>query len=127
QGHLTEALALDGYDLAPADPRPGGELAVTLYWQPLQALDREYHSFVHLVDAGGQTVAQNDHRPGGVYYPTTLWRPGERLRDLHTLSLPADLPPGDYRLVAGMYAFSADGSLEGLGEPLSLGEVTVGR
>lgn len=126
QARLAESLALAGYDLAPASPAPGGELAVTLYWQPVQPLEREYHSFVHLVDAGGQTVAQSDHRPGGVYYPATLWRPGERLRDGHTLSLPAELPPGDYRLVVGMYAFAADGSLEPLGEPLALGELSIG-
>jgi len=126
-GRLADALALDGYDLAPGGPVPGGELAVTLYWQPLRGLDREYHSFVHLVGAGGETVAQSDHRPGGVYYPTKLWRPGERLRDEHVLTLPGDLAPGDYRLLAGMYAFAADGGLEPLGEPLSLGELTIGR
>ena len=58
--NLADALALDGYDLAPGGPVPGGELAVTLYWQPLRGLDREYHSFVHLVGAGGETVLLAD-------------------------------------------------------------------
>ena len=125
QAQIDEGMALLGYALAPRSPSPGQNLKVTLYWQALRPLDREYHSFVHLVDGEGNTIAQSDHRPGGVYYPTTLWRRGERLRDGHMLSLPAGAPPGTYRLLAGMYTLSGDGALEPLGEPLLLGEVAV--
>jgi hypothetical protein len=125
QGQMDEDMALVGYALAPRSPSPGQNLEVTLYWQALRPLDRDYHSFVHLVDGEGNTITQSDHRPGGVYYPTTLWRRGERLRDGHTLSLSAGAPPGTYRLLAGMYALSGDGALEPLGEPLLLGEVAI--
>ena len=125
QGRLGGAMALVGYAHDPSSPRPGQELALTLYWEPLQPIERPYHSFVHLLDGQGNIVAQSDHQPGGVYYPTTLWRPGERLRDEHTLSLPAGVAPGAYRLLAGLYAFSADGILEPLGEPVLLGEVAI--
>ncbi len=125
QGRLEGALALTGYARSPRSPRPEQDLEVSLYWQVLQPLAREYHSFVHLVDGEDGIVAQSDHRPGGVYYPTTLWRPGERLRDEHTLLVPADTPPSVYRLLAGMYALEGDGSLEPLGQPLLLGQVAV--
>jgi hypothetical protein len=125
QGQLSEAMALVGYALDPGSPRPGRDLEIILYWQALQPLDRQYHSFVHLLDGQGHIVAQSDHQPGGVYYPTTLWRPGERLRDQHRLSVPADAPSGVYPLLAGMYALPGDGSLEPLGKPVSLGEIEV--
>jgi hypothetical protein len=125
EGQLDEAMALRGWDRDPGSLRPSQDLELTLYWQPLQPLLREYHSFVHLLDAEGSIVTQSDHRPGGVYYPTSLWRPGERLHDQHWLSVPADAPAGVYRLVAGMYALSDDGTLEALGEPILLGEVEL--
>jgi hypothetical protein len=81
---------------------------------------------VHLVDASGRKVAQSDRQPGGVYYPSTLWRPGERLRDDHTLSLPADTPPGRYTLLVGLYALAEDGTVEALGQPVAAGEVEIG-
>jgi hypothetical protein len=125
QGQLGEAMALLGYARNPDSPHPGQELGLALYWQPLQSLARDYHSFVHLLDGQGNIVAQSDHRPGGVYYPTTLWRRGERLRDQHRLSVPVDAPPGGYHLVAGMYAPSGDGTLEPLGQPILLGEIEL--
>jgi hypothetical protein len=121
---LDGRVALVGHDRTPQSLRPGDVLRVSLYWEALEPL-AEYHSFVHLVDAQGQTIAQSDHQPGGVFYPTTLWRPGERLRDDFVLSIPAGVQPGVYSLLAGMYALSADGTLEALGNPVPLGQVVI--
>jgi hypothetical protein len=125
-GQLAGAVALDGYDLSPDRPRPGEGFQVSLYWQALRPLQERYHSFVHLIDDSGERVAQSDQQPGGIYYPTTLWRLGERLRDDHYLTVPADAPPGTYRLLVGMYALSGEGQLQALGEPLSLDQLEVG-
>ena len=59
--------------------------------------------FVHVVDASGAVRAQKDNAPMNGTYPTTLWQPGEFVRDTYTLSLPPDLPPGDYALDVGLY------------------------
>jgi hypothetical protein len=123
--HLDEAVALIGYDQEPRNPRPGQEVHVSLYWQVLRPLDAEYHTFVHLLDAAGDKVAQNDRQPGGVFYPSTLWQPGERLRDEHVLAVPADAAPGVYRLLVGMYALPPGGELEPLGEPVVAGQIIV--
>jgi hypothetical protein len=123
---LAGAVALNGYDVSPSSPRPGQELQISLYWQALHPLEESYHSFVHLLDEAGQRIAQSDHQPGGVYYPAPLWQPGETLRDDHVLTLPSGAPPGTYHLVAGMYTLSAEGELESLGEPIPLGQLSVG-
>ena len=122
---LGEGVALVGYDRWPHSPRPGQTLRVSLYWQPLRPLEAEYHTFVHLLDAGGQTVAQSDQQPGGTYYPTSLWQPGERLRDDHELDIPPGTPDGVYTLLAGMYSLAEDGTLLLLGEPAAIGQVGV--
>ncbi len=122
---LDSAVALTGYDRAPHSPRPGDRLQVSLYWEARQPLEAEYHTFVHLLDAGGQVVAQSDQQPGGMYYPTSLWRPGERLRDDHALTIPGGAPEGVYTLLAGMYALGGGGQLELLGEPAVIGSVGV--
>jgi hypothetical protein len=111
---LDDAVALVGYDSSADASLSGDTMRISLYWEALHPLDTVYHSYVHLRDDNGETVAQSDQQPGGVYYPTTLWRPGERLRDDHLLQTPADAPAGIYHIVAGMYAFSADGALPDL-------------
>ena len=59
--------------------------------------------FVHLLDAGGNIVAQSDGAPAGDSYPTGQWVAGEVVSDTVTFDLSA-LPPGDYRLATGFYA-----------------------
>ena len=122
---LDGAVALVGHDRQPEKPLPGDPVSVSLIWEALRPMDTVYHSYVHLQDAGGQTLTQSDRQPGGVYYPTPLWQPGERLRDDHLLRIPADAPQGIYDIVAGMYAFSADGTLRGLGEPVVIGQISL--
>ena len=115
------AIRLAGYDVAPDALKPGGAAEIALHWQPLTRLNTNYTTFVHLVDANGDKIAQSDHRSGGVYYPTSLWKPGETLIDKHTLALPADLGPAPYKIVVGLYDSAAD--LQHLGEPQQVGIV----
>jgi hypothetical protein len=93
---------LTGFDRT-LQPRPGGAVGVTLLWRATAAGLGNASSFVHLVDPAGQTVAQSDGWPDCGRAPTSAWQPGEDIADPHAVSLPDDLPPGDYRLVAGMY------------------------
>jgi hypothetical protein len=116
-----DAIRLAGYDVAPDALKPGGVAEITLHWQPITRLDADYTTFVHLVNANGDKVAQSDHRPGGVYYPTSLWKPGEMLIDKHTLALPVDLGPGPYTLIVGLYDNTAE--LRGLGAAQEVGVV----
>jgi hypothetical protein len=107
---IGDALRLLGFDVQ----RDGETVQIDLHWQPLRPLDSDFTSFVQLLAAGDEKVAQSDHQPGGVYYPTSLWQPGDTLRDRHTLALPAGAPPGPYRLLVGMYRL-IDGEIVPLG------------
>ena len=107
---IGDAVRLLGFDVQ----RDGETMQVDLHWQPLHPLDSYYTSFVQLLAAGGEKVAQSDQQPGGVYYPTSLWQPGATVRDRHTLTVPDDAPPGPYRLLVGMYRL-IDGEIVTLG------------
>ncbi|GAB4442784.1 MAG: hypothetical protein Kow0031_24920 [Anaerolineae bacterium] len=119
------SIALTGATITPPRAAPGADVTVSLYWQPAQPPAHNYSSFVHLLDAAGNRVAQSDHLPGGSYYPSGLWQPGEVLRDAHTLALPQPLAAGPYRLLAGLYHQPQPGQFENLGEAVEIGTITV--
>jgi hypothetical protein len=66
-------------------------------------MSNSYSVFVHLVDANSSLWAQNDGAPLSGLYPTTHWIPGEIVPDTREIGLPADIPPGRYRLELGVY------------------------
>ncbi len=76
-------------------------LVVTLTWQSVTAVqDRKV--FVHVYNSSGKVAAQDDGVPAQGFVPTSWWRPGDVITDTHIVPL-ANLPPGTYRVTAGMY------------------------
>jgi len=105
QADFIEPIRLRAYELTPL--RVGQAGTLTLYWEALGAPSADYTVFVHLLAANSTLVAQADAPPGSDAhagrYPTSWWAEGETIRDVHTLPLPADLPPGAYQLRVGLY------------------------
>ena len=56
----------------------------------------DLHLFVHLGDPSAAPLAQSDGPVMGGEYPARLWAAGEVFSETVTLTLPADLPPGEY-------------------------------
>lgn len=83
--------------------RPGETVAVTLVWEPVGWVGDDFRPFVHLDDAQGHTRAHREGVPIHGAFPTLRWARGQHLHDLRLLSLPRDLPPGEYRVVVGLY------------------------
>jgi mannosyltransferase len=124
------ALAVDGS--ATVTATSPSTLASTLFWQAEGASDVQYAVSLQLLDENGVLRAQHDQQPGDSAFPTTSWVQGEVVSDTHQLGLPADLPPGSYRLIVRMYdpatlavlpATGADGSPAG--DALTLATVEV--
>ena len=95
-------IRLEG--MQPTPPTRAGDVApVQLTWF-IKGYPEPMTAFVHLVDEAGNKVAQQDVPPGGAYYtPLPLWAPALVLHSNHNLTIPATLPPGQYRLFAGLY------------------------
>ena len=82
-------------------PKPGGTVRVQLYWQPHGQIKEELLSFLHLYSPSLKRSWAVDNR--GVARPDSQWwDPDKYYVDDLRLSLPADLPPLSYSLVAGL-------------------------
>jgi hypothetical protein len=79
-----------------------GELVVTPAWDVRAAVHADLTLFVHVIDAQGRRIGQIDVPPGGDV-PTGAWRVGQQIAVPLPVALPADLPAGSYRVVAGLY------------------------
>jgi hypothetical protein len=129
---LGERIRLVGYE-ALGDPAPGAALDVRLYWEalrPLEDVTVPYFAFVHVLDGSGALVTQHDGPVSGGRYPLPAWIPGEVIPDPHTVVLPADMPPGAYRLQTGIYTwpdFDRLSAQDADGAPLSDGVVVLGE
>ncbi|HMR62872.1 MAG TPA: glycosyltransferase family 39 protein [Anaerolineae bacterium] len=100
QSTLGQAIALQGFDLDRSSYRPGQEIRLTLHWTAQQDVTEDYMVFAQLIGADGRLYGQQDQPP---LRPTGSWRSGQRLIDRYNIPLPADLPTGRYRLIAGLY------------------------
>jgi len=98
-----EGIHLRGYALAGERFAPGDVLPVTLFWEAQAPIAEPYKVTVQLLDGVGQLVAQRDTQPGAGLRPTTTWQQGQVLTDRYGVPLPADLAPGRYTLIVGVY------------------------
>ena len=82
---------------------PGEALHFVVYWQANEAVAQSYTVFTQLLNEADQLIAQQDNLPAQGLAPTDTWQPGVVVRDPYRLAIPADAPPGDYRLIIGLY------------------------
>lgn len=111
-----DSIRLIGYELPQATHyAPGDALPISLYWQTDAALDTRYKVALFMRHADGAPLTQGwDSEPGGGFTPTDAWLPHVPVWDNRALRLPADTPPGSYRLWVVLYATGADGTIQNL-------------
>lgn len=97
-------IRLEGYRLEINEPlRPGDTLRLTLYWRAQRPMTESYKVFNQAFYGDGVMVAQRDAIPVCDRHPTNLWYPGERVADIHELTIQDDAPAGVYPLYTGLY------------------------
>lgn len=94
-------LTLVGSSPETVTARAGEPVELTLQWENHAAHGEVLTVFVHLLDEGGNIVANADHWPGGL--PTDILDSGQIVTDRFEMALPDDLPSGDYRVRVGIY------------------------
>ncbi len=98
---FDKKIKLLGYDLTRDIPQRG--VRVTLYWKSLTLMDVPYTVFIHLVDGKHNILASADAVPANGDLPTTGWIENEYITDVHSFTLPPDLPDGGYPIEIGWY------------------------
>ena len=121
---------------APLLVRAEQRIHLNLTWRVLQSPRTSYTVFIHLIDATGRPWFGHDYTPLGGAFPSYLWFPkwleGQQVRDPYRLTLPGNLPPGQYWLEVGMYEMGTirripqlDASGDITGDRLILGPIVV--
>jgi hypothetical protein len=82
---------------------PGQPLTISLVWQALDLVDRDYTITVQLLDEQQQVLVQRDGIPGSGAAPTGSWAVGEVVVDEITLDIPAGADPGPSQLLVALY------------------------
>jgi len=100
--NLGGKVRLLGYNIQ-SGFRPGDNINLTLFWQCLEKMDKDYTVFTHLTDAQGRLWGQKDNPPVDGFYPTTGWETGEIVRDQYDIPISPDAPTGEYQIEVGMY------------------------
>jgi hypothetical protein len=104
EAQLGEEIRLIGVDPSTPTLKAGTPLTLTLFWEAEAEVKEQFVAFVHLWEPGqSQPWAQSDAIPRAGWYPTSSWQAGDVVPDVHTLTIPTDLPSGHYPLWAGMY------------------------
>ncbi len=130
---LGDEIALLGYNLLTREVEAGDILPLTLFWQALAQPQERYKVFVHLLDEAGHIVGQWDGEPGDGMNFTTSWQAEEAVADHYGVLVRPGTPPGQHRIVAGMYSAVSGQRLavtdggQGRGDHLVLDTITVLR
>jgi hypothetical protein len=94
-------IRLAGYGLSATTLNPGQSLGITLYWQALEPLPRDYTVFNHMFGLDGAQVGQADEAPS---VSTSRWLPGQVFSTSHLISTSPDLAvPMVATLDVGLY------------------------
>ncbi len=102
QGILGDKVVLLDYNLE-GPLRHGATIHLTLYWQALKEMEKDYTVFVHVVDEERTVWGQWDSQPVSGERPTSGWERGEVIEDAYKISIDVKGPREGYKIKVGMY------------------------
>ncbi len=122
---LGEHITLTGYRLLPERTIPGEVVQIQLRWTTDAPLAARYVVFVQALDAANHLVGQRDAEPAT---SSAAWTPGRPVLDRHGLLIEPGTPPGEYRIIAGLYDAASGQRLPApAGDFVELGTLAVER
>jgi hypothetical protein len=99
----------------------GDTVEYTLYWQPLDTPAEPHITFLHVLDAARNVIAQADTMPCEGGCPAPSWLPGEVLTDRKRLVLPPGARGQPLTVEVGVYR-----ARDGLRLATAAGESSLG-
>jgi 4-amino-4-deoxy-L-arabinose transferase-like glycosyltransferase len=100
---FNEEIGFVGYQYETREILPGESLAVTLYWQAIKDVTRDYVVRLRLLDEAENPWMLSDNRPGDGASHTDAWKAGEIYEDTHRLDIDPNVPPGTYRVEIALF------------------------
>ena len=99
---------LIGYEYGRRDREQGEELLVTLYWQALESVSKDYIAEVRLLDSDKKIWAADDRQPSTRPASTADWHQGLITIDTHRLVIDPTAPAGTYLVEVALLDTEAD-------------------
>ena len=87
----------------PATARAGAPIQIRFSWSSSEHGREDYTQFLHFVHEESGYFWNHDQPPLGARLPSRLWYAGLSERESWRFTLPAQLPPGAYRVYTGLY------------------------
>ncbi len=103
KANFGSAMGIHGYGLDTSAVRSSGVLTLTMQWHVAAPIAEDYNLFVHVLNDDGERVGQLDVQLRDPHEPTSAWQAGRFVWWVHPVMVPADMPPGRYRVVLGVY------------------------
>jgi hypothetical protein len=93
-------IQLIGYGVSSPEIAPGDILQVALQWQTDKPVPENHTVFLQILDEANHLVGQRDAQP---LAPTMDWPANEPVFDAHGIYVEPGTPPGEHRLIMGLY------------------------
>ncbi|RLT45854.1 MAG: DUF2723 domain-containing protein [Chloroflexi bacterium] len=96
-------LLLEEFAVLTPRVQRGAEVRIAAQWYALRQPAADYTEFVHLLGPDGLVHGQVDTWPVQGTRPTSSWLAGSTVAEELVVRVPADAPPGAYKVEAGWY------------------------
>jgi len=121
-GNEPSLFWLRAIELGPLPTAAGQTIDFALEWYADNGIAQagfDYSLFAHLRNDAGETVAQLDWQPQDAWgpRPMTTWFEGTSIVDTQRVTIPSELPVGNYHLIVGVYNWQNGERLAVYGEP----------
>ena len=93
---------MTGYDLSASEVARGEGVDLTVYFESLAPVPRDWRPFFHL-DGPGGSFRNLDHVPVEGAYPIERWRTGQHIRDREHIGFSPYAAPGLYTVYLGLF------------------------
>jgi hypothetical protein len=100
---FEDVIELQAGAILDREVQPGAVIRFAFRWTTPVPVQDSFVVFAHVVGEDGTLWAQHDSVPGSGLLPLTAWEPGQPITDRFTITLPDDIPPGEYAVRLGLY------------------------
>ncbi len=100
---LAAALPGEQFQEIPAELPAGTVLRVILYWDVVADMGQNYTVFVHALNEQGNLLGQHDSWPADQHRPTSILAVGDKVRDVHYLTINEPVSTDSLTLRMGLY------------------------
>lgn len=105
--HFAPNFTLEGYEL-PTEVTAGDPVTLKFWWSSAAEQNLELSQFLHWFHTDTGKYVIFDQIPFAGAFPTQDWPKGLLAQDSWTITLPADMPAGEYQVHTGMFKVDND-------------------